>query len=265
MIKIGEGAASEAFLTEDGFVLLVGKRSDSFNTYQKLKVSLELLDGKIKSLNIPNNASTIEPYDTYPFGALKFSLVPGTELKKKIADCSDQQKTAIGKKLAEFIFEMQNIDTTLNKEKEIEINNNKFKNSLELIAPYLPNDENDQLQKVAKLYNEFMLNSKFCITHGDLQEENLLVDEKNNLVGIVDFGNMEYYVSEIEFFPMMDFDTIIFNSMIENYRGQIDVNNITLVGLVRHVRFFKHVVGRGEHAIAEELKRIRRLLNSLHV
>ncbi len=261
LIRIGEGMMSEAYLYNENFVLLVGKRSDSFENYEKLKNNLDMLEGKIKSLEIPNGVNLIQPCDDYPLGALSFSYVKGTELKKQIHTCTMEQKIAIGKSLATFIFEMQNTDIMLDKSKEIEITNSKLKRSSLLIQPYLSKDESKKLQQVAIKYDELMKKSKFVMTHGDLQEENLLVDEENNLVGVIDFGNMEYYVAEIEFAPMMKYDTVIFDSMIKNYKGKIDVNDIKLINLVWQVRFFKHVINWSLDAMNKKIENIRLLLN----
>lgn len=260
-IKIGEGSTSKAYMYDKNYVLLVGKRDDSFEIYKKLKKNLDLLEGKINSIRIPSKSKVIKPCEDYPLGAMTYLYVEGNELKKRIHTCTKEQKRNIGKKLAEFVFEMQNINNNLDKNKEIEINNNKFKNSIELIKPYLSNEEKIKLERIAINYNDFMKNSIFCMTHGDLQEENLIVDKYNNLIGIIDFGNMEYYVPEIEFDSMMNYDLSIFEAMLENFKGKTEINNIRLVGLVRRIRFFKHIVNKNYKSILKEVEEIKILLS----
>lgn len=263
--KIGEGAVSIAYLCDKNRILLKGKRKDSFESYQKLKNNLDLLNGKIKSIKIPSNAKIIEPCEKYSLGAISYLYVEGEELKNKIHDCSKEQKSEIGKRLAEFISEMQNINTSLNKDNEIEINNGKLKKAIELIKPYLNKEEIIKMEKVSMNYNNFMISSNFYITHGDLQEENLILDDNNNLVGIIDFGNMEYYVQEIEFDSMMNYDLDIFEAMLNNYKGQIEINNIKLIGLVRRVRFFKHILNNDNFDTLKEVEEIKTLLNNYEV
>lgn len=262
IVKIGEGAVSKAYIYDNKWTLLVGKREDSFEIYKKLKINLELLEGKIKSIKIPSKAKIIEPSENYPLGAISFLYIEGEELKKKIHTCSEEQKRNIGQKIAEFIFEMQNININLDKSKEIEINNHKLKKSMELIKPYLSNEENIKLESVAINYNKFMMNSNFCMTHGDLQEENLIVDKYNNLVGVIDFGNMEYYVPEIEFDSIMNYDLKIFQSMLESFKGKIEINNIRLIGIVRRVRFLKHIINNNYCHILKEVEEIKKLLEN---
>lgn len=259
-IRIGEGATSKAYMYDRNYALLVGKRDDSFEIYKKLKKNLDILEGKINSIKIPSKAKVIKPCKEYPLGAMTYLYVEGNELKNRVNTCTEEQKRNIGKKLAEFIFEMQNININLDKNKEIEINNNKLKNSIELIKPYLSNEEKIKLERVAINYNDFMINSNFCMTHGDLQEENLIVDKYNNLIGIIDFGNMEYYVPEIEFDSMINYDLSIFEAMLENFKGKIEINNIRLVGLVRRIRFFKHIVNNNYCDILKEVEEIKILL-----
>lgn len=259
--KIGEGAVSKAYVVNNEWTLLVGKREDSFKIYKKLKTNLDLLEGKIKSVQIPSKAKIIKPCKKYPLGAISFLYIEGDELKKKIHICTEKQKRDIGKKIAGFILEMQNINIVLDKSKEIEINNNKLKNSMKLIKPYLSNEENIKMERVSIDYNNFMMNSNFCMTHGDLQEENLIVDKYNNLLGIIDFGNMEYYVPEIEFNSMMNYDLNIFEAMLESFKGKIEINNVRLIGIVRRVRFFKHMINEDYCDILKEVEEIKILLD----
>ncbi|MCL2569994.1 MAG: aminoglycoside phosphotransferase family protein [Firmicutes bacterium] len=260
MEKIGEGMVSEAFLI-DRRVMLVAKRKDSFKRYQELKVNLDLLEGKIKSLIIPSGAQLIDPCTEYPLGAMSFNYVPGTELAKKIDTCTNEQKVAIGEKLAEFIVEMQNSGIVMDKQKEVDLNNEKQRKALEIIRSYLNVDENKKLERLAVKYSEFMAKTNFTMTHGDLHEWNLLVDDDNKLVGIIDFGNVEYYVPEIEFHFMLDFDPVIYNAMMKNYKGQdIDIQLVHLTHIVRFVRFLKNVMDWPPDKIQAQVDKVRRLL-----
>lgn len=81
--KIGESAVSKAYLYDNKWILLEGKRNDSFESYKKLKNNLDLLEGKIKSVKIPNNAKIIKASEEYPLGGISYLYVEGDELKKK--------------------------------------------------------------------------------------------------------------------------------------------------------------------------------------
>ncbi len=49
--KLGSGAVSDAYLLDNGKVLIIGKREDSFSTYKALYEKMKHLIGKITALN----------------------------------------------------------------------------------------------------------------------------------------------------------------------------------------------------------------------
>lgn len=261
--QLGAGAVSEAFLLEGERALLVGIREDSFEYYQSLAQKMSYVDGKITVAKIPGRIELIAPCKEYPFGALTEDFVGGVSLKSKINVLSEAEKEKIGQTLARFAKEMRGIDCDLDKEKEISVNLQKLEKSLSLLKGHATKEQYAKLEKVKGIYEKFMRKSKFCLTHGDLQEENIFLDENNEVSGIIDFANMEYYVSEVELAPMQGYDEIIFKSMLKNFGGEIDERNVLLVKLVRHIRHFKHIVNWGDTRIKAELERIISLLNSI--
>lgn len=279
MNKIGEGAVSICYQLDDDTVVLVGKRDDSFESYKRLKTNLDMLEGKIKSVRIPGHAKLIEPCKEYPLGAITMTYVSGVPLKernhalerreKKMWQGKEyearftQKKEAFGRKLVEFIKEMQEIEPMrFPTDEEVDANCAKLRKSLPLIAPYLTDEENLQMERLTEDYRRAMFESKFSLTHGDLQEENLLLDENDELTGIIDFGNMEFYITEVEYFPLMNFDNDIFQSMYGASGFKIVPYFTNIVGLARHIRFFKHVAGKDGKATQEQLAIIRKLLQN---
>ncbi len=250
--KIGEGLTSQAFISDDKYILLVGKRKDSFKNYEDIKQNMDLLEGKINSVKIPSNLTLIKPCEKYPFGALNYLAVRGKKLNVK--NCTLEEKKKIGKKLANFLWELHNLKFEKrhnNKDWIIKHEKNKVAKSLQLLEPYFNKEENNHLKQLEKQRKQFYLESDFCVTHGDLHEENLLVDENNQLVGIIDFGNMAYYP------PICDFATIyyevdeeIFKATIENYPNQIDLNQIKLCNYFRNITLFAYIQNKNK----EELK-----------
>lgn len=258
--KLGVGSAGDAFLLEDGKAIIVGKREDSFGTYQAMFDKMCVLDGKITAVKYPKFYELIAPCDDYPFGAVIEEYIDGAELRDKVSNLSESQKREIGKTLAKFITEVHDIDAEGNKEEEIEINLAKFDRSLGILKEYLTDDVYAELVNIKTPYEKLMLSKNFCATHGDLNAGNIMIGEDGKVSGIIDFGNMEYYIPEIEFVHMYFFDKTIYNAMVQNYPKPIKDTEIVLLELVVNIRHFKNIKNF-EDRRTKCLKNIQKLLN----
>jgi hypothetical protein len=65
--------------------------------------------------------------------------------------------------------------------------------------------------------------------------------DNGKVSGIIDFGNMEYYIPEIEFVHMYFFDRVIYDAMVENYPRPIDEKEVVFLELVVNIRHFKNI------------------------
>lgn len=244
--SLGSGSASDAFLLEHGKVLIVGKRADCFENYQALMKKSNLLEGKITAICYPKIYELISPCKEFPFGAMIEDYVAGEELRKRQNQLTEKDKKEIGKRLALFLNELHAIKFDGDKDAEIKINLGKFDRSVNMLKDYLPKETLEKLAVIKQHYLKFMQSKDFCVTHGDLNAGNIMIDENNNLSGLIDFGNMEYYVPEVEFPHMFFFDKTIFNSMSNHYNKKIDEKELVLLELVISVRHFKNVVNFDE-------------------
>lgn len=240
--KLGSGSASDAYLLDDGKVIIVGKREDCFSNYQMLYQKSNMIAGKITTINYPKIHQLISPCKEFPFGAMIEDYVPGSELRGKAVQLSMSDKVEIGKNLGLFLSQLHKIKTNGNKEEEISINLKKFDRSILLLKEHLPKETIEKLMVIKNQYHLLMQSKEFCITHGDLNAGNIMISEDNKLSGIIDFGNMEFYIPEIEFAHMYFFDRQIYDSMIKNYDKEINEEEIILLELVINVRHFKNIV-----------------------
>lgn len=259
LTKLGSGSLSDVYLLASGDVLVVGKREDCYGNYCNLFKKSKFIDGKVSKIKYPQVHCVIEPCDKFKFGAMVESYVAGTELRKCISKLEIDDKVQIGKDLATFLNELHKIDTDGNKQEEININTAKFDKSVNMLSAYLPAEELNKLDKVKQDYLHFMQKKSFCVTHGDLNAGNILIND-TVLSGIIDFGNMEYYVPEVEFAHMYFFDKTIYSSMKSGYDGTINNKDVELIELVMRVRHFKNIVSF-EDKRQECLKNITELLD----
>lgn len=240
--KLGSGSASDAYLLEGNKVLVVGKREDSYFNYEKLVQKSNMINGKITTIKYPKIDKLIKPCQEYPFGAIIEDYIPGFELKDKIKDLTEDDKRLLGENLAVFLTELHSIKAEMNCDEEININLKKFDRSIEILRDYVNYETLEKLQIIKKEYHELMQSKKFCITHGDLNAGNIMITHDNKLSGLIDFGNMEYYIPEVEFVHMYFFDKTIYDAMIKNYDKKIEEKEMLLLELVINIRHFKNIV-----------------------
>ena len=254
--KLGVGSVGDAYLLDDGRVIIVGKREDSFSNYSDLFEKMRILDGKITAINYPKIYDLIYPCEEYPFGAMVEEFVGGKELRKANKNLSDSQKKEVGKALANFVYQIHSIAVDGNKDEEIKINLAKYDRSLAFLKEYLSAEEYEKLVILKEHYRQLMESKTFCATHGDLNEGNIMIGEDGKVSGMIDFGNMEYYIPEIEFVHMYYFDRMIYDSMVHNYPREIDEKEIVFLELIVSIRHFKNIKSF-ENKRIESLKKIK--------
>lgn len=258
--KLGVGSAGDAYLLDNGKAIIVGKREDSFQTYQAMFDKMQVLEGKITAVNYPKIYELISPCSDYPFGAVVEEYISGNELRGEASKLNEAKKREIGKTLAKFITEVHNINSEGNKEEEIKINLAKFDRSIGILTDYLPEGILNKLRDVKDDYKNLLEDKEFCVTHGDLNAGNIMIGKDGTISGVIDFGNMEYYIPEIEFVHMYFFDKTIYNSMVEHYSKPIKDKEIVLLELVVNVRHFKNIKNF-EDRKTKCLNNIQKLLN----
>ncbi len=239
---LGSGSGSDVYMLDDNKVVVVGKRGDCFSNYQQLMKKSNDIEGKITTVKYPRIHKVVVPCQDFPFGAMVEDYISGKELREKCSQLKTSEKMQIGKEIGLFLNQLHSTSICGDKNEEIDINLKKFDKSVMLLNDYLPKENLDKLQAVKKEYHKLMSSKDFCITHGDLNAGNIMISDDNKLSGIIDFGNMEYYIPEVEFIHMYFFDKVIFEAMINNYNQAIREQDMILLELVTNIRHFKNIV-----------------------
>lgn len=267
--KLGSGSGGDAFLLNNGKAIVVGKREDSFSLYKSLHEKLKRVEGEITTIKYPKIYELVEPCETFPFGAVVEERIEGSELRKKITDLSVEEKTEIGEILAKFLNQLHGIIAEGNKEEEIKINLAKYDRSIGILKGYLNEGAVKKLEsRVKEDYKKLIESKEFCLTHGDLNAGNIMIGNDNKLSGIIDFGNMEYYIPEIEFIHMYFFDKTIYDSMVNSYDKEIKEKDMILLELVVNIRHFKNIVNfdeKREHCLNNICKLLEQYLSFVEI
>jgi len=258
------GLMSIAYLLDEKYIQLVGKREDAYDTYKDLKENADLLDGKITCVDYPHNMVLIERSDDYPYGSLVYPVVRGNILNLK--NTSEKELIEIAKKLIEFNKQMHNSDIHWGRDFSINHELSKVNKNIKILEKYLTKLEIDDLKTYALIFANCLNKKKnFCITHGDLWEDNLIVDEKNRLTGVIDFGNMSYFLPEVDYASLWQFPNNFIEKMISLSDEDITKESVDLFIMHRELCVFEYLLRDGDNnVVTNQLKIIREVLNIIN-
>lgn len=271
MNMVGEGRESKAFSLNNNTIILIGKNKTAFNNYSKQKIIYNILETKINFMNIPHNVNLIKPCSKYPFGAMTLSYVKGKPLNLSI--CSNEEKEKLGQQFARFIYQMQIVGEQLNKEEIATLKSLQTKTDdtavdecLVLVKKHLTDEEYKKLIIITNKYKKLIKNKPYILQHGDLGGSNVLIDENTNIIGVIDFEEVGFYIPEYKFKSFRK-DKVLLEALTNEYYklSGILVNDIDfmevceIITMILHLRRFYQL---GENEINMRVKIIRDLLNN---
>lgn len=257
------GLCSTAYVLDNEYIQLVGKRCDSYEVYKDLKDNADLLDGKINCVDYPKNMMLIECCEEYPFGCLMYPIVKGKPLK--VDDLDEKKINEIVAKLVDFNMEMHSSDIHWDRNESINHEIDKVKRNIDLLKAYVTEGEINTLKKYEHLFCEYLKSKKnFCITHGDLWADNLIVDENNNLTGIIDFGNMAYFLPEVDYASLWDIKEGFLDKMIKESREDITRESVNLFIVHRELCCFEYILDSDPKDISSQLEKISQAISLIY-
>lgn len=198
----------------------------------------------------------ISPCDTHPFGGLLYKMVKGKPLVP--LTLTKEKMINLAKSLVEFNKQIHSINEHWNRDSSIRHEIEKIKNNIEILKNYLKIEEINTLNGYLVEFSSYISSKQnFCITHGDLWADNLIVDENNNLVGIIDFGNMSYFLPEVDYASLWDMTDTIVDEMLKFSDEDITKQSINLFILHREVCCFEYILETDQSEINSQIKKIR--------
>ena len=266
-VKLGEGLTSEAYLLDGKFIQLIGRREDAYEIYSDLKANADLLEGKITCVNYPHNMTLIEKGNEFTYGSLIYPIVKGSPLK--VEKLSSSELKEVAKKIVEFNKQLHSADIHWDREWAINHEMEKVNRNINLLKDYLSEKEITSLKTYSKVFENYLKSKEnFCITHGDLWEDNLIVNEDNKLTGIIDFGNMAYFLPEVDYASMWNMSKGFVDELIKLSSEDITKESVNLFIMHRELCFFEYALNQAQEEVPCQLEKIVEALslveNQLH-
>lgn len=257
--EIGSGYTSTAHVLDGEYILLVGKNETSYETYKDMKANADLLDNVITCVNYPHNMQLIDENNEYPFGALVYPMVKGKPLN--VEELNDEQLEQIAQCLVRFNTQLHNGNIHWDRDKSIKHEVDKVNRNIEILKEYITAQEIELLKSYAILFEKYLKSKKeFCITHGDLWADNLLLDDNKRLTGIIDFGNMAYFLPEVDYASMWNMADGFVDRMIKLSDEDITRESVNLFVLHRELCSFEFIVATEPEDIPEQIEKISQAL-----
>lgn len=260
--KLNCGLSSYAYILNNEYIQLIGKRPDSFDTYKDIKSNADLLEGKISCVDYPHNMELIEPNNKYKYGSLIYPMVRGNTLN--IDSLTADEKEKLAKKLVQFNKEMHSLDIHWNREKSIKHEIEKINRNIEILKDYLDEINISKLLNYSKIFENYLKSKQqFCITHGDLWADNLIVNDNNELTGIIDFGNMSYFLPEVDYASLWNLENGFLDLLLKYSDEDITKESVCLFAVHRELCSFEYIVNTNPEEIPCQLKKLTQTLKMI--
>lgn len=108
--------------------------------------------------------------------------IEGTPLAEKMTQLSEEEVKNVADKIAEFMYQLHSME--YEKNQVFTINNI----GLELDQFLTELLELHVSEKDRKFWQNRIKEKPYCLVHGDLNSSNILLDDNNNIAGVIDFG-----------------------------------------------------------------------------
>lgn len=189
---IGSGYDSIAYLVNEEYIFKTKISANKQKGYKKENAILDFLNKNLKSsIRIPKIDYS---YITEELSILGYKKINGKILNPEMYErMSLQKKSDLKTDIAKFLREIHHLDYSEIKEFAIDNKQNVLE-EYRLLKETIYNELTDVQKQyiedfMEKLNKTTIFNDKKCLCHNDFSCNHLLLDDKNKLVGIIDFGD----------------------------------------------------------------------------
>lgn len=259
--KIGEGWMSLAYLVNDHLVFRFPKEADGGKSLEKEKKALPYLQ-KCISLKIPEFAYFGLQENGLPFTG--YNILPGVPLNDLYEEVPLNVRQKIARPVANFIKEISSVPYEIAKELELPENDfyKEYFNTLEEIKggvfDLLSTGLKDYISNQFSWYLNNKKNFEYVPTvlHGDLSTDHLLFDSNTEeLVGVIDFGDLELGDPDYEYLYLLDDFGLEFTKDIMELRGEKNIDSkiekISFFMLVDNIGIITEGIHRNDNKMIE--------------
>ncbi|MEE3343725.1 MAG: aminoglycoside 3'-phosphotransferase/choline kinase family protein [Bacilli bacterium] len=258
---INEGFNSKAYIINDDYILLEGVNKNSYNNYLKYVESIKNLKD-IKSVQIPNIVELISPNDEFENGAMIYKMIKGHTFKKEHITKVDLDN--IAKSIANFTNELYNIKVPFDKKGYVDREISITERSVNLLKKYLSNEEYRKVLDWFKEYKNYLLSfNDYHYIHGDLWYENYILDDNDNLIGIVDFegacmGDPAYDIAALYY---LGDDFVAKVLKYYKYTNNDLIKRVSMLIKAREIADFEDMINNYPEEVEEQVDKIGKVLN----
>ncbi len=262
---VGEGFFSVAFASESGHIFRLGTSPDVVARYRKEWDVLPWLAATGLPAASPAPSCLLEPGESFPFGGMSYPMLSGRELLPDVLARSD--RGALARQIAAFNIAMHRLPVDegfgagLPDGREVDRAWLKAYqgSSVDALRGVLDPVEH---AKLVRWWDDMLTDRRLSdyepvVVHGDVGDENLLVDDDGHLIGVLDFEHAAVGDPIHDFRQLRYIDESFMEEVIAAYvtlGGQIDDGFRYRMECERQLGPFgdiRRAWGRDEHAPIE--------------
>ena len=128
---------------------------------------------------------------------------------------------------------------------------------------YLNDEKYEKIKRQSNEYKNYLLTfNDYHFNHGDLWYENYIIDDNNNLIGIVDFENSGKGDSANDIYGLNYLGKDFMDKVLYYYKYTNDemIRRISLLIKATEICYFKNVIDNYPDEINDQLNKIKKVI-----
>lgn len=210
----------------------------------------------------PRDIRLYLPGRRYPFGALEYPFISGEPMRPGLLAPAEREQVARG--AARFCVQLHSISDEACRPNITRAEEALARLNL-AIAQNLLSDAELALLRAHGAQCLDILRSRrpFCLLHGDLWAENLLLDEQKRLCGVLDFANCGYLVTEVDYACMRNLADGFLEQLLRHAQEPVRYGDVLLFALRRKFTSLGQILDGNPQDLPCQVEKLRAALSLL--